>query len=227
MENYETILSLVKNRRTPRLVTTDNIPPLDILKIKDAISYAPSFDKVYPYSVYFLTNTPEAIAKKKELLQYYRCAAPDGSFDSYGDTFHNKEMNQALLSGLVIAYVSRYKKSTTGRYFIGDKRGEKNAIRAYALKDLMISASYAMMGASALGYHTGMFGSMQSPDNAAKLFINEKDAKLEICVTVAKTTISTKTPEKVRQYFNYGDQKPYVIWNKHLNQTPTIDVNII
>jgi protein PhnA len=64
---YNELKTLLENRKTPRYVDRDDIPRDDINKILDAAKLAPSFDKVYPYEIYVLTNSQAGINKKEEL----------------------------------------------------------------------------------------------------------------------------------------------------------------
>lgn len=226
---FDQLYNLITTRRTPRLVETNNIPEENITKILNAAKSAPSFDKAYAYSIHALTNSPAGITKKEQLLEFYRCTNSDGTHPKYGDTFHNREMVQPILSGLVLVYVITPKRGPNM------KTGPQQTINA-AVRDSTISATYAMLAAASLGYKTGMLCAIDSNyhpvNNAVKLFVNDTISFISMSVTVAtdiipipESTIPGASPHTgPKQYFNYKGMTPFVYPKKHwnVNKVPTV-----
>lgn len=217
---YDWLKETLKNRRTPRLVDREDIDPVDIEKIKDVIKFAPSFDKVFPYKAYFLTNSPEGRTKKEQLVEYFRCRNADGTQSQVGDPWDNREMPQPLLSGLVIVYLSIDKMSPTANYGRLEKYVSANT-------DIGISATYAVLAAQSLGYKTGFFRGSSLKATTARMFTNEPSAMFNLAVTVAHTTVPHDHPTMNRQYFSYKNQRPFVYPNKHRAIADFSDITII
>jgi hypothetical protein len=223
MENYDQLLGLMQNRHTPRMVDSSPIPDVDVQKIYSAIKTAPSFDRVFPYKVFFLTNSEEGIVKKEQLIEYFRCGG-----DHVGDPWDDKEILQPLLSGLVIAYVTDLKKlSPTADYGDPETLHRRLSIGRHALKDMMISGTYAMLAARSLGYHTGMFGAAKQFAEAAQVLTPDDNCYLELCVVVAKDVIPPLDISNPKQYYNFKNQNTFVFWNKHKNIHPSTDIQFI
>jgi hypothetical protein len=96
---FDQLKNLFQNRKTARYVSTDAILDEDIQKLISISKLSPSADKLYAYNVYALTNSPEGVAKKQELVEFARCGP-----DSPGDDWNGKEINDSLLSGLVFYF---------------------------------------------------------------------------------------------------------------------------
>ncbi len=223
MENYDYLLDLMQNRHTPRMVDSGPIPDVDVQKIYSAIKTAPSFDRVFPYKVFFLTNSEEGISKKEQLIEYFRCGS-----DDVGDPWDDKEILQPLLSGLVIAYtIDQNKLSPTADYGEPGSLTRRLSIGRHALKDMMVSGTYAMLAARSLGYHTGMFGASKDIIDAAHVLTPENGCYLELCVVVAKDIIPPLDTSNPKQYFNFKNQNTFVFWNKHKNIHPSTDIQFI
>jgi nitroreductase len=217
---YEDLLNLLQNRRTSRLVDTSDIDIEDITKILEAIKYAPSFDKVYPYKIVALTNSPEAITVKENLIKYYRCAKPNGTTPSVDSSFDDLEMVQPILSGLTLVFVATPKPSSTM------KEGIIN-LQMIAVKDATIAATLAMLTGESLGLKTGMFGCVQQIHNVTAMFTDAPLARYVMAVTFAKKIIPHTNETKSRQYFDLdSNTRPFAYRNKHrnINNTPLIQV---
>ena len=215
---YNDILFLLKNRRTARLVDTGDISIDHYDKIIDAALTAPSIDSRYPYKIYALTNSCEGLEKKELLVEYFRCSA-----DRPGDSWEDKEINQALLSGLTLLY-----SSWSTPTLVPDPH--EGNYRLNHIKDTMVSASFAMIAAESLGLATGFFGIVKDNDAlSARLFNNDYEK-----VTVAVTCAAKKT--NLSQYFEkfeegavhvpypYKGQVPWVCVNKHKRFKKTAEV---
>lgn len=223
MGNFEYLLDLMQNRHTPRMVDSGAIPDIDVQKIYSAVKTAPSFDRVFPYKIFFLTNSEEGIAKKEQIIEYFRCGE-----DQVGDTWENKEIAQTLLSGLVIAYVvDNNKLSLTADYGPPDTVHRRMSIGRHALRDITVSGTYAMLAARSLGYHTGMFGASKNNIDAANVFTPDRNCYLGLCVTVAKDVIPPLDRNNPRQPFVFKNQNTFVLWNKHQNVHPNTEIQFI
>lgn len=205
---YEPFLEMISRRRTPRLVDRGDIPQDDIDRIRDAIRYAPSFNKAYPYKVIFLTNSTDGIEKKERLVEHFRCLHADGTTPAVGDPWDEREMPQSLLGGLTIAYVLQKRD-------IPDTSAGPQEKNLSSHRDIAVSASYSMLAASSLGYVSGMFGACTDRKKAAEILTDELDPILVMVVAVARAIIPPIDTENVRQYFSYRGQNPYALWKKH------------
>ena len=210
---YNTLKTLFENRRTPRYVDQNDISEDDINKILDAAKLAPSFDKVYPYQIYVLTNSQAGINKKEELIERYVCRNKDGTHANPGDPWNNREIVQPILSGLALVYVAIPKGSTTSN-------SGPDELEFIAQRDAMISATYAMLAAESLGYRAGMFSGIYWPIKSAKLlFTDAEQAKVVTTVTVANRDMPIASPNFLRHYIDYKSQRPYVLHLKHRDKS--------
>ena len=209
---YADLKTLLESRRTPRFVDQGNIPETDIQKILDAIKLAPSFDKVYPYEVHVLTNSEEGISKKKALLEFYVCHSNETNAPSKpGDPWEEREICQPILSGLVLVYIASPVKSSTCK-------ASNTELNLIAHRDIMVSATYAMLSAKSLGYATGMFSAVYH-NESIKLFTKDTNAKISLSVTVANVEIPEPFVSKMkRRYIEYNNQRPFVYPKKHRDE---------
>lgn len=219
---YELLKGLFQSRRTPRLVDRNDINPTDVEKIKDVLQYAPSFDKVFPYETYFLTNTEAGKLKKEQLVEFFRCQHIDGTVPKYKDPWQDREMPQPILSGLTIAYVLTMRRSSVYSNY--------GTIERYAAgnRDVMISATYAMLAARSLGYQVGFFGSCLDRFEAAKLFNNDGTHSLLVTLVTVANSVIPNTPLKTfRQYFKYKNQTSFVFPLKHRSLPNFSNITVI
>ncbi len=135
---YDDLIQILKNRRTARLVSQNDIPADDVKKIIDAGNLAPSVDKRYHYRVYALTNSDEGKSKKLELVKYFRC---NGLLPT--DPYDTEELLQPILSGLTLLYTVALSHT--------------DPLSGSASRDAMINATFSMIAAETLGYKTGFF----------------------------------------------------------------------
>ena len=209
---YDQFKTLLEQRRTPRLVTTEDISQENIQKILAAAVLAPSFDKAYAYEIHALTNTADGIAKKEALLNYYRCLNTDGSHSKVTDSFNDREMVQPILSGLTLVYVVTPKNSPTMRC------GPAQTLM-FSVKDATVSATYAMLAAESLGLKSGMFGSIDHnyhpDDDAIRLFSTDPNAVILLSVAIANTVVDIPETSSNKHFFDYKGERPYVMYKKH------------
>jgi nitroreductase len=218
---YTQLKTLLENRRTPRYVDQDDIPGDDIDKILDAAKLAPSFDKVYPYQIYVLTNSHAGINKKEELIERYICRHYDGTIPKIGATWNDREIVQPIISGLSLVYVAVPKAS-------GTTPAGAVELAFTAQRDAMVSATYAMLAAESLGYCAGMFSGAHMPSESARLlFTDAEHARVVTTVTVANRIIPTSDPIKSRQYIEYKNQQPFVYHSKHRDKSVVPKITIL
>jgi nitroreductase len=218
---YNTLKSLLESRRTPRYVDREDIPQEDIQKILDAANLAPSFDKVYPYEIFVLTNSPAGIDKKEELVERYLCRNINGTISKVGDPWNDREIVQPILSGLSLVYVSIPKASATSS-------AGPLELALISQRDAMISATYAMLAGQSLGYRAGMFSAVTFPDETANiLFSNNAMARIVTTVTIANRDLLIIDPTDNRQYIDYKNQQPFVYHSKHKNKTALHKVTVL
>jgi nitroreductase len=219
---YNELKTLLENRRTPRYVDRDDIPEDDINKILDAAKLAPSFDKVYPYEIYVLTNSQAGINKKEELVERYICRPDDYSASpNVGTSWNNREIVQPILSGVSLVYIAITTLSPTM---------ETGEFELYltSQRDAMVSATYAMLAAESLGYCAGMFSAIVWPGESARLlFTDTEKARVVTTVTVANKVIPASDPLYSRQFIDYKDQKPYVYHSKHRDKVASPKITIL
>jgi len=218
---YNTLKLLFESRRTPRYVDREDIPEDAINKILDAAKLAPSFDKIYPYEIFVLTNSQAGINKKEELVERYICRNEDFTMSNVGDSWNDREIVQPILSGLALVYVAIPTSSATtsaGPY----------ELDLQAHRDAMISATYAMLTAESLGYRAGMFSGITWPLQSAKLlFTDAEHARVVTTVTVANKDLAIIDPTKAKQYINYKNQQPFVYHSKHKNKIALHKIHIL
>jgi nitroreductase len=204
---YNDLLLLLKNRRTARLVDTENISIDHYDKIIDAALTAPSIDRRYPYKIYALTNSPAGIEKKELLVEHFRCG-----YDRPGDDWEGKEINQALLSGLTLLYSSWVTPTL-------DPDPQEGKTRLNHIKDTMVSASFAMIAAESLGLTTGFFGSIKDNDTISARLFNNNYEKITVVVTCANNNLACEieklADKAVHLTYPYKEQNPWVCVNKH------------
>lgn len=218
---YNTLKSLLESRRTPRYVDREDIPQEDIQKILDAANLAPSFDKVYPYEIFVLTNSPAGIDKKEELVEQYLCRNSDGTISKVGDPWNEREITQPILSGLSLVYVATPKASAT------TSTGPLE-LTLISQRDAMISATYAMLAGQSLGYRAGMFSAVTFPNETAKiLFSNNENSRIVTTVTIANRDLLIIDPAYNKRYIDYKNQKPYVYHSKHRDNSVLPKLTII
>jgi nitroreductase len=219
---YNDLKSLLQNRRTARLTDTADISSDYINKILDIVNLAPSSDKLFPYKVYALTNSPEGRSKKEQLVNFFRCGGPDVTLQKSTDPFADSEMVQPILSGFVLVFVCFPKK-------LDFSLDGKNLMMYKAMKDIAIAGTYAMLAGESLGLKTGMFGNLIEFANAVKIFDNSGDGFLGMVVTFSNRTIPPILLDKKKEYFEYnsntksvsvklGNSKlPFVFHSKQLD----------
>ena len=218
---YNELKTLLENRRTPRYVDRDDIPEDDINKILDAAKLAPSFDKVYPYEIYVLTNSQAGINKKEELVERYICRHQDGTQPAVGTPWNDREIVQPILSGVSLVYVAIpvASKTTAAGPF---------ELAFAAQRDAMVSATYAMLAAESLGYRAGMFSGIVWPGESARLlFTDAEQARVVTTVTISNRVIPTSDPSHDRQYIDYKNQRPYVYHAKHTDKVSLPNIMIL
>lgn len=207
------LMKLFSNRRTARLVTTDDIPENDIQLIKQSILLSPSLDKKFPYKVIFLTNSEKGKKLKESLITTFRC------LNNIGDPWNGSEILQPILSGLTIVFIQKPTPLILDK--ISHRESEINSI-----KDLTVAGTMAMLMGESLGYATAMFGSCSDPKLAASLLgFNDFDDKVRLVITIAKSKISiseimknTETYIIDRNNFNFN---PKINFN---NEFPTVEI---
>ena len=218
---YDALKTLFENRTTPRYVDQNDIPVADINKILDAAKLAPSFDKIYPYEIFVLTNSQAGINKKEELIERYVCRNTDGTHANPGDPWNNREIVQPILSGLALVYVAIPKASTTSN-------AGPDELVLIAHRDAIISATYAMLAAESLGYRAGMFSGITLPAESARLlFTDSEQAKVVTTVTVANRDIRIVSPNFLRNYIDYKRQRPFVLHSKHRDKSVLPNLTIL
>ena len=213
------LLDIIFKRKTARLVETDNISDLDIETIKRVILKAPSFDKRFPYKVFFLTNSEKGVRLKNQLIEYYRCHT-----DRVGDPWENREIVQPILSGLTIVFVQK----PTPLIVNGNQELEMVSVR-----DISVAATMAMLVGEDMGYATGMFGACKDPDGAATLFgCDSSNEKVRLVVTIAKKDIAVETllknaNKEHKVFLDYNGQRPFTFAIKHRYLPVTTEISII
>ena len=218
---YNELKTLLENRRTPRYVDRDDIPQDDIDKILDAAKLAPSFDKVYPYEIYVLTNSQAGINKKEKLVERYICRHQDGTQPAVGTPWNDREIVQPILSGVSLVYVAIPVASET-------TAAGAFEVAFTAQRDAMVSATYAMLAAQSLGYQAGMFSGVVWPGESARLlFTDVEQARVVTTVTVANRVIPTSDPLYDKQFIDYKDQRPFVYHSKHKDKVSLPNIMIL
>ncbi len=201
---YDQLMNLFRQRRTVRYASTTDISNDHIDKILEAAKLAPSFDKLYPYKIYALTNSQEGKAKKESLLEYFRCGA-----DRPFTTWRGKEMLQPVLSGLVLAYTWKWSTSRTPDPLENSKYG-------YGIQDATISATMAMMAAESLGLKTSFLISPKMRDDARKVLTDDDKENLLILVTVSNENLDkSSSPFNLLQMIKYKGQTARILLKKH------------
>jgi len=153
-----TVNNLIKARHTTRLMTED-IKEEDVLTILDSARRAPSKNKIYGYKVFALTNSPSGKRLKSELCDNITTCEDENSRDIY--LLQTK-------APLVLLYVTNPAPEHQMVDLVEDKGTEvydkvysevksqisKNVMVKGAVRDAMISATYAQLTAEDLGYGT-------------------------------------------------------------------------
>jgi nitroreductase len=209
---FDQLKNLFQNRRTVRYASSADIPEDDIKKLIDVTQLAPSSDKAFCYKVYALTNSPEAIERKTGLVEFARCG-----IDMPGDTFHNREINLSLLSGLVFYF-------TIPEVRLDIRPKSKN----YAIIDATINATMIMMTAEAMGYKTAFSAVITDRPDSRKILTGGTEEEIILAVSVSvprdyeiPESMKDKTPVR------FKGQIPYIKSNKHLSIKKTASVTII
>jgi nitroreductase len=149
---------LIKARHTTRLMTED-INDEDVQTILDSARRAPSKNKIYGYKVFALTNSPAGKRLKSELCDNITTCEDENNKDIY--LLQTK-------APLVLLYVTNPAPEHQMVDLVENKGTEvydkvysevksqisKNVMVKGAVRDAMISATYAQLTAEDLGYGT-------------------------------------------------------------------------
>lgn len=211
---YEQLMDLFRHRRTVRYASTTDISQDHIDKILAAANLAPSFDKLYPYKIYALTNSPEGKAKKELMLEYFRCGR-DRPFSGWA----NKEILQPVLSGLVLAYTHWNSLPRTPDPAEKSKYG-------FGIQDAMISGTMAMMAAESLGLKTSFLISPKSRDEASIALTGNSNEQLLMLVTVSNGSLDRNSGINIEK-IKYKNQWAHIFLKKHRAIVAGPTVNII
>ena len=209
---FEQLKTLFANRRTTRLVSSTDIPQADIDKIMSAMEFAPSFNKDFAYKVYALTNSPEGILKKEQLVEYARCGV-----DKPGDPWELKEINLSILGGLLLVFT--YKAQ---RYQVGISDPFKT--NASSAVDATICATMSMLAAESLGYSTAFSISIWDTPESRSILTTDTEENILLAVSVSNK-IAQPTDDFYR--VDYKNQRPYIVTTKHRDVTKTPKVVIV
>jgi nitroreductase len=200
---YDQLMDLFRQRRTVRYASSTDISEDHRNKILEAAKLAPSFDKLYPYKIYALTNTEQGKLKKEALLEYFRCGT-DRPFSGW----KGKEILQPILSGLVLAYTWQEAISRTPDPLAPGP--------GYGIQDAMISATMAMMAAESLGLKTAFFSAAKMRDDARRVLSNNNKEKLLILVAISNDNLDKNpTPFNILQLIKYQGQTARILLKKH------------
>jgi hypothetical protein len=206
---YNTILELFKNRRTVRLASETDISEDNLIKILDAAKTAPSFDKLYPYKIYVLTNSAEGRLKKEQLLEYFRCGT-DRPFTSWS----NKEMLQPILSGIVLVYTYWVAPPITPDPLTP-------LTNSYGAIDAIMGATMTLLAAESLGLATSFLVCAKEKIQASIDITGNPDERMVAIVTISNENLGSHAQptmtidgDAVVDY-TYNEQTAYVRLNKH------------
>jgi nitroreductase len=211
---YYQLLNLFKNRRTVRLASETGISDDYLNKILAAAKTAPSFDKLYPYKIYVLTNSVEGRLKKERLLEYFRCGS-----DRPLTGWKNKEILQPILSGLVLVYTYQYSVSRTPDPI-------QPATTGLGAIDAIMSATMALMAAESLELKTGFFACVKDR-KTIMLELTENPEEHFVCaVTIANENLGLQYTTRVIDY-PYKEDTARIFLKKHHDIKNTVKIKTI
>ena len=216
---YDQLLNLFKNRRTVRFASENNISQDKLDKILAAAQTAPSFDKLYPYGIYVLTNSVEGRSKKELLLECFRCGT-DRPFDNWD----NKEMLQPILSGVVLVYTWW---SSIGR--TPDPMAPPGG-QGHGHTDAVISATMSMMAAQSLGLATSFLVASKEQEQSLLAITGNSYEKLAIVVTIANTNLESFHRIKYgtdNVAYTYKEQSAIIYLKKHRSIKNSVAITLI
>lgn len=198
---YAQLLNLFKNRRTVRLASETDISQDNLNKILEAAKTAPSFDKLYPYKIYVLTNSIEGRLKKERLLEYYRCGV-DRPFTSWD----NKEILQPILSGVVLVY--------TWWPSVGITPDPLQPGSGHGATDAIMGATMSLMAAESLGLATSFLVCVKDKPKAVFHITGNRKEQLVAIVTIANDNLGLQNDASKIDYI-YKEQTARILLKKH------------